>query len=158
MLAEARRLLPRPPLVRGDAQRLPLRSASVDVVLFVTTLEFLDDPLRALAEAARVARQGIAIIGLNRCSPGGLSRRFGRARRKPLLGRARDLSLRSLRRDVTAAAGRRLRALLWTSGLFPGVSPRVRAPIACCGDVLAVAAIFHHAGPPLFDGGLRPAR
>jgi ubiquinone/menaquinone biosynthesis C-methylase UbiE len=149
MLEQARQRLPRTPLVRGDAHDLPLRTASVDLALFVTTLEFLADPVRALAEAARVARLGVAIIGLNRCSLGGFSRRYGRARAKPLLGRARDLSLGSLRRDIRAVTGTRLRALRWTSGLFPAGLWRVQAPLAYGGDVLAVAALFH---PPSMSG------
>ena len=144
MVAEARRRLPRLPLVRGDARLLPIRGASVDVALFVATLEFLDDPAGALAEATRVARRGIAIMALNRWSLGGLSRRFGRARKSPLLSRARDLSVGSLRRDLVAAAGPRLDAIRWTSGLFPDGLWRIRWPVPVGGDVVGMAALLRH--------------
>jgi len=45
-------------VVRGVAEALPLRDASVDLALFVTTLCFVDDPARALREAFRVLRPG----------------------------------------------------------------------------------------------------
>jgi len=82
MLIEARRRFPLVPVVLGDAHRLPFRDASTDLALFVTTLEFLEDPMRALREAVRVARQGVVVIALNRHSLGGVSRRWGPQRRR----------------------------------------------------------------------------
>ena len=60
--------------VRALAEELPLRGSSVDYVLFVVTLCFLDDPLAALREAARVARPGgsIAACVVPRDSPWGI--------------------------------------------------------------------------------------
>jgi ubiquinone/menaquinone biosynthesis C-methylase UbiE len=120
MLAEARRLAPRVRLVQGDAHQLPLRSGAVDLGLFALTLEFVDDPAQALAEAVRVSRRGVVVVALNRWSLGGWSRRWGRDARRPLLGQARDFTLGSLRALAGAAAGPRLRALRWSSALFPG--------------------------------------
>jgi ubiquinone/menaquinone biosynthesis C-methylase UbiE len=97
MLAEARRRGPRLRLVEGDAHQLPIGSRAVDLGVFVLTLEFLEDPAAALAEAARIARRGLIVVALNRWSLGRLSRRWGRDARRPLLGRA----------------------LRWASALFP---------------------------------------
>lgn len=52
----------RPPAVVGDACRLPLRSASVDVVLAAFSLNHLRDPGVGFVEAARVVRRGGAIV------------------------------------------------------------------------------------------------
>jgi ubiquinone/menaquinone biosynthesis C-methylase UbiE len=57
--------LSRPVYLQGDALRLPFRSKSFYLVALITTLEFLPDPLQALAEALRVARQGIILGALN---------------------------------------------------------------------------------------------
>ena len=59
--------------VRGRAEHLPFRDGSFDLVLFVTTLCFLDEPPRAMAEAARVVRPGgrIVIGFIDRSSPPG---------------------------------------------------------------------------------------
>jgi hypothetical protein len=43
------------PFVLGDAHSLPYRTQAVDVVAFITTLEFLEGVAKALREAARVA-------------------------------------------------------------------------------------------------------
>jgi SAM-dependent methyltransferase len=119
MLAEARRRSLRLRLIQADAHALPIRSQTMDLAFFVLTLEFLEDPAVALAEAARVACRGLIVVALNRWSVGGLSRRWGPDVRRPLLGRARDFTVLSLRALASTAAGPRRRALRWASALFP---------------------------------------
>jgi len=139
MLARARARLPGCPLLLGDAQALPLRDGSVDLVVFVTTLEFLPALEGALAEAARVARSGILAVTLNRWSVGALSRRIGPQARGSLLSRAHDLSLPVLRRALRKAAAARGLGLRSRSALLPSPLPAgpTRLPL---GDVLGIAA------------------
>lgn len=138
MLAEMRARHPRIPVLVGDAHGLPIPDAAVDVVLFLTTLEFLEDPLAALREAVRVARRGLILVALNRWSVGGLSRRLGPRARSVLRGHARDVSLLSLRAMAREAAGPRLVALPWASTLFPDGLWAIRARLPL-GDVLGMA-------------------
>ena len=67
MLEEARRR-GGPGYLHGDALSLPFADRSFDMTALITTLEFLPDPARALAEAVRVARQGVLLGVLNRWS------------------------------------------------------------------------------------------
>jgi len=139
MLGESRRRHSGIPLVLGNAHHLPFRDGSLDLVLFVVTLEFLEDPETALAEATRVAREGLVVIALNRWSLGGWHRRRANYRgRHTLLSQARDHTLISLRALTRNAAGERLRDGRWASTLFPDGLWRVRAPIPL-GDILGVA-------------------
>jgi len=94
--------------VRGNAADLPFPDRVFDVVVFVTALEFVADPGRALAEAFRVARRGVLVGALNRHSL--LGWRLGR-RGGPIWTVARLFTVRELRRLVVAAA--------------PGPAPRV---------------------------------
>jgi hypothetical protein len=113
--------------------------------LFVTSLEFLDEPRRALAEAVRVSRRGLMLIVLNRWSLGGMSRRIGPQASQTILGRARDYSLSSLRTLVRDATDKRLRNLQWRYGCFPRdlwPTPS-RLPV---GDVIAAAAVLAQRG------------
>jgi len=154
MLAELHGRVPHIPVLYGDAHQLPLRTAAVDVAVFVATLEFLADARTALSEAARVARRGIVVVALNRWSLGGLSRRCGPQSRRPLLGRARDYSLVGLRRLLRAATGARLREIRWASTLFPNGGWRLRARLPL-GDVIGMAAVLAASpGPP--SGMLAP--
>ncbi len=138
MLAEARRRRPRLLLIEGDAHHLPIRSRAVDLSVFVITLRFLEDPEAALAEAVRVARRGLVVVALNRWSLGGLSRRWGPDARRPLLGRARDFTILSLRALASAAGGPRLRALRWASALVPAGLVAAYAQIPF-GEVIGVS-------------------
>ncbi len=145
MLAELRRGHAEIPLVVGDAGCLPVRSGAVDIALLVTTLEFVERPDAALAEAVRVAQRGLILVVLNRWSLGGLSRRIGPQARGAILSSARDTSLFALRRAVRAAAGERLRSLRWASSLFPdGLwGARWRVPV---GDVIGMAVVLSPRG------------
>jgi SAM-dependent methyltransferase len=141
MLAEMRMRGPDIPAVLGDAHCLPFADGAFDLVLYVTALEFLEVPTRSLAEAARVARQGVILVVLNRWSLGGLSRRWGPQSRQPLLSQARDWSLATLRTLVMDSAAWRLRNILWASALFPGCPSRVLAPIPI-GEVIGLVAVL----------------
>jgi SAM-dependent methyltransferase len=141
MVAEAHHQFPALPLMLGDAHHLPCRGGAVDLVVFVTTLEFLEQPVVALAEAARVARQGMVLVVLNRWSLGGLSRRWGPQARRPLLGQAQDDSAIALWAMVRQATGARLRGMHWTSTLFPGGLWQFRAPVPL-GEVIGMAAVL----------------
>jgi ubiquinone/menaquinone biosynthesis C-methylase UbiE len=83
MLAQARARIR---VVRATAERLPFADASFDGALVVAVLDFAADPTRVLAEARRVARERVAVIGL--CSTSWLAlrrRRVGAPRAPDLL-------------------------------------------------------------------------
>lgn len=60
MLARAVRAESGPQIafLRADAQRLPLRDATVDAVVCIAVLQLVPDPVAALAEMARVLKPG----------------------------------------------------------------------------------------------------
>lgn len=115
MLNEARRR-GGPEYVHGDALALPVADRSYDVAAMITTLEFLPDPARALAEAARVARRGILLGVLNRWSLLALQYRLSR---KAVWRAARFYGVWELARMVGRAAGRRAEKLSWRTTLWP---------------------------------------
>ena len=69
MIRRARkRLGNRPNLRVENANDLPFDDNEFDVSVLINTLEFLDDPLRALREVGRVTRRRVLIVVLNRLS------------------------------------------------------------------------------------------
>ncbi len=118
MLAEAIRL-GSPPCVHGDALALPFSTAAFDLVALVTTLEFLPEPVQDLAEALRVARQGLVLGVLNRQSLlGRQSKREG----GPIWGVARFFAPAELSRLVRRAAAGRPAEIIWRTTLWPAWS------------------------------------
>ncbi len=66
------------PVHHGYAERLPFEDRSFDIVLFNTSLEFMDRPDPALKEAVRVARKKLLIVIVNAYSLLSLSMRVSR--------------------------------------------------------------------------------
>jgi ubiquinone/menaquinone biosynthesis C-methylase UbiE len=104
--------------VQGDAYRLPFADGAFDLVALVTTLEFLERPREALIEALRVARQGLLLGVLNRCSVLGVQRRLSGLRRPTVYDAARFYSVEELRRLLRSMAGEKA-TLAWHTTLFP---------------------------------------
>src|SRR5262249_54175515 len=50
---------------RGDAEKIPLESASVDAAFSVMVLHFLQEPARAVAELVRITRPGGSVVLLD---------------------------------------------------------------------------------------------
>jgi SAM-dependent methyltransferase len=115
MLKEARRYDGSQYLL-GDASALPLADRSFDLVALITTLEFVPDPARALAEAIRVARQGVLLGVLNRYSLLAMRHHLSG---KTLWRSARFFGPGDLADIVEQAAGSRIRALRWRTTLWP---------------------------------------
>ncbi len=63
-----RRLGNRCTLKRGMAEDLPFDDNEFDLAVLINTLEFLDDPLKALREAGRVAKRKVFICVMNSLS------------------------------------------------------------------------------------------
>lgn len=68
--AASRRLGSKADIEVADAYDLPYEDNTFDAVIMVNTLELLDRPGQALAEAARVAGSRVCLISLNRLSLG----------------------------------------------------------------------------------------
>jgi ubiquinone/menaquinone biosynthesis C-methylase UbiE len=139
MLAVARDARGASDYVLATAEALPFADGSVDVVAFVTTLEFLPAPVLALTEAARVARVGILLGVLNLASPLGLRRRLGAWFRPSVYRSARFYTVWSLQRLVHRALPGRVQGVLSTTAHWPAGTPRSirRLP---CGAFIAMAA------------------
>jgi ubiquinone/menaquinone biosynthesis C-methylase UbiE len=116
MLQFTRKHRPEFPVVLGDVTALPFKDHSFDVVALVTVLEFLTAPQRALAEAGRVAREGIVLGVLNSQSPVAWWRRASGSRS---YRNARFFSLAELERIVRCSLGNRELAVRRKTGLYP---------------------------------------
>lgn len=108
--------------LQGDALMLPFLSKSIDLVAMITTLEFLSEPGQGLAEARRVAREGLILGVLNAKSH--LGQRYKREG-GPIWKNARfftpDELLQMIQETIGDEAGVSWRTTLWP--LWPGALP-----------------------------------
>jgi ubiquinone/menaquinone biosynthesis C-methylase UbiE len=115
MLAEANRL-GGASFVEGDALALPFANGEFDLTAFITTLEFVNNPELALAEAVRVARYGLVLGVLNRHS---LLAARRRSSGKAIWKSAHFFTVRELKALVMRSCGDRFRSLHWKTTLWP---------------------------------------
>jgi ubiquinone/menaquinone biosynthesis C-methylase UbiE len=138
MLAEAK-ILNGVPLVRGDAQRLPFADGSFDLVAFITTLEFLEEPEQAIAEALRVARRGLLLGVLNRWSLLGLKRRLVEHYKPSVYHAAHFYGVGELNSLLTSVAGPRAQ-IVWHTTLLPCQWPSPQSAVPW-GGFIAMALL-----------------
>lgn len=89
----------------GRAEDLPFEDNEFDIVLFINTLEFLDDPLAGLREAGRVARRSVFIGVTNSLSWYALCTKLERFFRKPFFDHFAFFNLWQLKSYIRAAYG-----------------------------------------------------
>jgi SAM-dependent methyltransferase len=119
----------------GDAHDLPYEDNTFDAVIMVNTLELVDRPAQAVAEAARVAISRVCLISINPWSLGGLA--LWLYRRKHPLHLRRQLSLWGLRRLIREVLGPVPQR--WAgAGFLPGFRTRLGPPPL--GSLVAVSA------------------
>jgi SAM-dependent methyltransferase len=90
---------------RGFAEDLPFDDNSFNHACFFTSLEFVDDPAKALEEACRVAKDRIFIGFLNRFALKGFQRRLKGVFTATIFNRARFFSIWELKAMVRHTAG-----------------------------------------------------
>ncbi len=124
MLAVARGLGGGPCYVQASALALPLGDRCVDLVAFVTSLEFIADAAAAVHEAARVARQGMLLGVLNLASPLGLARKALALRGSSPYREACFYTPWQLVRVLEQSLGTRLGWLEWHTTVWPALVPQ----------------------------------
>ncbi|MBN1247550.1 MAG: class I SAM-dependent methyltransferase [Anaerolineae bacterium] len=122
--------------VQGDAGRLPFAQDAFDLVAFITTLEFLPCARRALFEALRLARQGLLLGVLNRCSPLGVKRRVTGFFQSSVYDAAHFYSVTELKRLVWSLAGEKGQ-VVWETTLRPAWVPH-----EAWGGFIAMALVY----------------
>ena len=93
----ARKVSPEITLVQARAESLPFPDNSFDLVALITVLEFLPDPLKALQEASRAARDKVYLGILNKASLLGITRRIKAKFKESTYRQAKFYSLGEIR-------------------------------------------------------------
>jgi len=103
-------------LCLGRAEALLFKANSFDCVSLITTLEFVEDPLKTLQEAVRVSRKEIILGILNKYSLTALGRRIKGIFRPSIYNKAKFYSIWELKKLLTKVLGKG--NLNWGSALI----------------------------------------
>ena len=90
---------------RGVAEDLPFDDNSFNHASLVTTLEFVEDPVKAISEACRVAKDRIFLGVLNRYALKGIERRLRGIFHHTIYNRARFYSVWELKYMIREILG-----------------------------------------------------
>ena len=101
-----KRLRHRAEFHQGVAEDLPFEDNAFDIVTMVTTLEFVDDAEKVIAEACRVAKDRIFLGVLNRYSTKAIERRIKGIFTESIYNRARFFSVWDLTHRVRQFVGK----------------------------------------------------
>lgn len=126
------RLGSRADLHRGHAEDLPFADNSFHYAVLFLSLEFCDDPRKALEEACRVAKKRVFVGILNRFSLYCLRYRIQRIVRVSVYDRARFFSIGEVRRmfhDLLGTVPLKWRTVLHFPGLPPEFMERLESSL-----------------------------
>ena len=108
-------------LHHGYAEELPFEDNSFNHAIFMTSLEFVEDPRQAISEACRVAKDKVFIGTLNRYAIKSVHRRVEGIFRNTIYNRAKFFSIWELKDIVRGILGNV--PMKWrTTCQFPSVS------------------------------------
>lgn len=92
-------------LHRGYAEELPFEDNTFNYACMITTLEFVEDPYKALEEACRVTRDRIYLGILNRYAINGVQLRIKGIFTRSIYNRAQFFSVWQLKRMIRSILG-----------------------------------------------------
>lgn len=105
-------------LRRGIAEDLPFEDNAFDTATLITVLEFTENPIKAIEEACRVARDRVFLGVLNSCALKGVERRIKGIFTETIYNKARFSTVWGLQRQVRSVVGEA--PISWrTVPLFP---------------------------------------
>ncbi|MDR0373157.1 MAG: class I SAM-dependent methyltransferase [Nitrososphaerota archaeon] len=138
MLREAKKLWSRSSLFGGEGCNLPFQNKSIDIVIFITSLEFISEPDLALDEAIRVARKGLIVGLLNKHSSAHLKVLFKITKGSPLcFGTFYSFS------DFKKTLPETHKVVFWSTTVFPKIFGNLESRVFPFGDFLGIAIKNH---------------
>jgi ubiquinone/menaquinone biosynthesis C-methylase UbiE len=138
MLMVAKRLWSQGNLLKGESNYLPFQDKSVDIVAFITSLEFIQNPNTALIEAYRVAKKGIILGLLNKNSFAMLKRKIQQNKQEPVYSQAILYSISEIKKMLNKTIPVKY-TIAWSTTVFPRILGDFDSKRCPLGDFLGVA-------------------
>jgi ubiquinone/menaquinone biosynthesis C-methylase UbiE len=139
MLKEARGMWVQGCLLQCESSHLPFRTKSMDVVVYVTSLEFMPDLETVLTEAGRVAKKGMVIGLMNKWSLPTLRKmRQAKGGSNQFYRNASFYSIRDMKRILSRNL-KGCRITNWRTTVFPRIFGNLESSYFPFGAFLGIA-------------------
>lgn len=139
MLKTARKTWVRGRLLQCESSYLPFRTKSIDVVTYVTSLEFMPDLDAVLIEASRVAKEGIVMGLMNKWSLSTLRKMFqARKGSNQFYRNARFYSIWGMKRRLYKTL-KVHKIVTWSTAVFPKIFGNLESSSFPFGAFLGIA-------------------
>jgi ubiquinone/menaquinone biosynthesis C-methylase UbiE len=139
MLKEARGMWIQGCLLQCESSHLPFRTKSMDVVVYVTSLEFMPNLEAVLTEAERVAKKGMVIGLMNKWSLHTLRKRFeAKGGSNQFYRNASFYSISDMKRRLNKVI-KRQKIISWRTTVFPRIFGNLESSFFPFGAFLGIA-------------------
>ena len=129
--------------MQGEGAQLPLIDKSFDIVVFITSLEFMSDATLAIKEAARVAGKGLIFGLMNKNSPSTVRKRLqSKMRQDSFYKEAKFYSISDIKEMLEKVFSKRYVLGFWSTTVFPRGIGSLQSSRLPFGDFLGVTVML----------------
>ena len=140
MLMEAKKMWPHGSLLQSESSHLPFKDKSVDIVTYITSLEYMPNASVAFVEAARVAKKGIIIGLMNKNSPATVRKRLQAITQKnSFYERAHFYSISDIKKLLDKTYPGKYAFTFWSTTVFPRAFGDLESSLFPFGAFLGIA-------------------
>lgn len=139
MLREAKKMWTQGQLFQSEGSSLPFKDKSIDIITYVTSLEFMPDSAVALLEAARVAKKGIVMGLINKNSPATIRKRLQTTQKHSFYENAHFYSISNIKNILEKTLSGKYTVTYWNTTVFPRVFGNLESSLFPFGAFLGIA-------------------
>ena len=140
MLKEAKKMWTNGRLLQSEGSHLPFKDKSIDLVIYITSLEYMPDISSAFLEAARVAKKGIIVGLMNKNSPDTIRKQLQAiTKRDSFYRNAHFYSISNIKKILNKTLPGKYVISFWSTTVFPRVLGDLESSVFPFGAFLGIA-------------------
>ncbi len=140
MLHEAKKMWTNGRLLQSEGSRLPFKDKSMDIVMYVTSLEYMPDISAAFLEASRVSKKGIILGLLNKNSPSTLRKQVQiLTKGESFYKNAHFYSISNIKKTLNKTLPGKYVISFWSTTVFPRVFGDLESSVFPFGAFIGIA-------------------
>ena len=150
MLKEAKKMWTNGRLLQSEGSHLPFKDKSIDLVIYITSLEYMPNAATAFLDATRVAKKGLIVGLMNKNSSGTIRKRLQALTNKnSFYKKAHFYSISDIKQIMNKSFQGQFTILFWSTTVFPKVFGDLDSSRFPFGAFLGIAIDLRDRGIPI---------